>query len=705
MNFGSILFFIVSSLFLFIMVQKQVVVSAENKLTNNVNPEAIFTSIEYVINGGFEEPDVESITFDTYGAGRTFGNWVVESGTIDHISERYWQAAAGRQSVDLSGNSYSPGVIYQDIVAPIGQTFLLSFALAGNPEGLPEVKTIEIWWGLTLIDRITFDTTNTSNWDMNWSYHQYLITNLSAISKLRFKSLTTSAYGPVIDSVSLRTVEGSLPLLDLPIDYGEEKFSIAALGNTGTNPGRVNSWFDHSSPDYNVNGKLTRWDSQEFFFTETEPSLPGISWYDGHNGIDFQRNWDLEVEYIYPAAPGIVREIHNDYPIAGDRGASYGNYVLIDHGGGYATFYAHLKEVNDQLSEGTEIDNIETITVGVMGGTGEWPVHLHFVLYYDYDQDGEWEDTYRGYTEAVDPYGWFGSKVDPWQIQSIYLWKYPLWYQTTGDYFGAILTSPSGNGKISISEGILSTTTLLELWDMPRPAPIWSELRSTSNSILLRVPEWEQESININDITTENFVSPFTVNMRFKANELGHLDVNQLAIYHWNEIEENWVKLASSIDTNLETVSAQSTEIGYFDLQAPLMCPLDITEIDDSLELSYPLVLNGLPAERILDIPVDEDWFRFDAIKGQEYVISTSNLAPGVDTILSIYNSDGVTLMETNDNFDNNSASKITWSAPLSGTYFVKVSMAIGSEYGCESSYEINISGDSLNIFLPMITK
>lgn len=74
---------------------------------------------------------------------------------------------------------------------------------------------------------------------------------------------------------------------------------------------------------------------------------------------------------IVAAADGTVEEIGKD-PV-------YGNYIILDHDGGYKTLYAHLKE--ELVSEGDEVAGGSRIaTVGVSGLTTG--AHLHFEIFY-----------------------------------------------------------------------------------------------------------------------------------------------------------------------------------------------------------------------------------------------------------------------------------------------------------------------------------
>lgn len=653
-----------------------------------------------VNNGSFESPDVTSTTFDTYLAGRSFGEWTVESGSVDHISERYWQAGDGRQSLDLNG--YSAGIIYQDLLTTPLQTYSLQFSVAGNPEGAPSNKQIEVWWGSEKVDTITFDTTGHSNWQMGWFYHQYPVTATNAITRIKFKSMTSGCYGPVLDAIIVKPLASGVPSLDLPFDYTNQKFSNVAIGITGVNEGRVTSWFDHTLPKYgDSNGIVTLWTGIPRLDLSDTCTF-GFNCYDGHNGIDFQRDNKLALSDtpVYAAASGTVREVNRDWKnnVCGNRGGSeicgYGNFVLIDHGGGYATLYAHLDRVDGAVQLNQPIGRQ---IIGYMGGTGGWATHLHFGVYYD--PNGIWPEK-----TSVDPYGWFGNTPDPWSMTSFYLWKYPLYDRATAYTNGAVLTSPSGTGKLIVSPGMFATPINLELWDSVLPFSL------QSNQLIVGHPLWVRVFSATEQLPLHNFLvyqektlpGPVTINIRYKNADLSHVDLNQLNIYHLDETTNQWVALPTSIDNTLQEAVSQTNEEGYFSLQAPQLCN-SFTEPNDINDESFFLQINHTPHTETFDSASDEDWFVFYAFAGRKYHIQSSNWTEGSQSSLELYEIDGGTLItKSTDILQINGNSIIDWQATESGIYFIHAIRPPSGAYGCNATYDLSIS-QALRIYLPFI--
>lgn len=79
----------------------------------------------------------------------------------------------------------------------------------------------------------------------------------------------------------------------------------------------------------------------------------------------------------------------------------------------------------------------------------------------------------------------------------------------------------------------------------------------------------------------------------------------------------------------------------------------------------------GATAQRHVLVPGDVDWFSFAAPAGTTYVIETTGL---VDTYLYLYESDGSTLLESDDDGGSYLNARIDWAFSTSGTYYFKVS-------------------------------
>ena len=104
-----------------------------------------------------------------------------------------------------------------------------------------------------------------------------------------------------------------------------------------------------------------------------------------HEGIDISGPSGSE---IYAAGDGVVIKSTFEY-------GGYGNYIMIDHGFGYRTRYAHLKS-GVVVREGQKVTRGEVI--GYMGSTGKSiGTHLHY------------EVILRGI--PVNPYNYFDSDI------------------------------------------------------------------------------------------------------------------------------------------------------------------------------------------------------------------------------------------------------------------------------------------------------
>jgi choice-of-anchor C domain-containing protein len=157
-------------------------------------------------NGSFELGSVNPgggwITLNSGSPAIT--GWEIFDGTIDYIGA-YWQAADGSRSLDLNGND-GPAGIRQTFDTIGGGTYQVSFALAGNPDGAPVTKSVQVTSG-GVSQLFAFTIAGASRADMGWAYHSLLFTAAGSSTTLSFLSDTAGAYyGPALDDVSVTAV-------------------------------------------------------------------------------------------------------------------------------------------------------------------------------------------------------------------------------------------------------------------------------------------------------------------------------------------------------------------------------------------------------------------------------------------------------------------------------------------------------------------
>jgi len=104
---------------------------------------------------------------------------------------------------------------------------------------------------------------------------------------------------------------------------------------------------------------------------------PIYHYYRMHTGVDLGGRYGNP---IVASRDGEVILVRNPYQGRNTGGSGYGNYVVIDHGDGYCTLYAHMKEtlvqVGQQVTAGQKIGHCGST------GTSSGP-HLHFEVIYN----------------------------------------------------------------------------------------------------------------------------------------------------------------------------------------------------------------------------------------------------------------------------------------------------------------------------------
>ncbi len=125
---------------------------------------------------------------------------------------------------------------------------------------------------------------------------------------------------------------------------------------------------------------------------------------------------------------------------------------------------------------------------------------------------------------------------------------------------------------------------------------------------------------------------------------------------------------------------------------APTPCP-DGYEPDDTWQQARLIGVNQVIQSHNFHTTDDRDYVRFVAEADSIYTIITLNLSAGNDTVLTLYDTDGTTQLEYDDDDPYNPpASKIVWLCPTTGTYFVKAAPFGTRIGGCDKTYDLKIT-------------
>jgi hypothetical protein len=105
----------------------------------------------------------------------------------------------------------------------------------------------------------------------------------------------------------------------------------------------------------------------------------------------------------------------------------------------------------------------------------------------------------------------------------------------------------------------------------------------------------------------------------------------------------------------------------------------DLFEPDNNTTTASAMIVNGAVQYHNSFTPCDYDYMKFTASAGMQYVIETLGLETGSDTYMYFIDSDGETVITTDDDGSPAPrASMITWVCVVSGAYYVRI-----QQYNC----------------------
>lgn len=120
------------------------------------------------------------------------------------------------------------------------------------------------------------------------------------------------------------------------------------------------------------------------------------------------------------------------------------------------------------------------------------------------------------------------------------------------------------------------------------------------------------------------------------------------------------------------------------------ICQADTFEEDDSRDDASVVSLDNTTTMHNFCPGGDHDWVAFYATGGKSYVIRTTNPGPEADTILELYNADGV-LLAQNDDHTPGTSSQVALASANTGNYFVKIRQYNPSYLGAGTEYGVRI--------------
>ncbi len=166
---------------------------------------------------------------------------------------------------------------------------------------------------------------------------------------------------PLLDIVDPDRDEPSYDISLLEKDIDQFKTQVLEISSRLADKREI---LDHYPSIRPVSGG---WISSVFGFRQD----PFTRQVENHKGLDISIKMNTPV---HASADGIVKKVNSEVI----RNKGYGKYIVVDHGYGFQTLYAHLNDV--KVKEGQKISRWDVIGLSGNSGKSTGP-HLHYGVY------------------------------------------------------------------------------------------------------------------------------------------------------------------------------------------------------------------------------------------------------------------------------------------------------------------------------------
>jgi len=140
----------------------------------------------------------------------------------------------------------------------------------------------------------------------------------------------------------------------------------------------------------------------------------------------------------------------------------------------------------------------------------------------------------------------------------------------------------------------------------------------------------------------------------------------------------------------------------------PPLCSADSYESqgDNFSNLTTVVLLPGALQLHNFHAFDDKDWVQMPAVHGTTYTFNAEATGQRADTVLTLFGPDGVTLLaQSDDNGQANLSSTVTWKAPATGTYLLRVTQLSPRLAGCDTAYSLSVQvvSTTYSLWLPVV--